>query len=83
MTPFFLPKVFVVLNNSLLFEDVEGLSSSGSIVRDAACFISWSLAKFYEKETLAPFVDELAGNLLLTALLDKEGMCRRGAAASF
>jgi len=72
-----------VLNNSLLFEDIEGLSSSGSIVRDAACFISWSLAKFYEKETLAPFVDELAGNLLLTALFDKEGMCRRGAAASF
>ena len=66
-----------------MFEDIEGLSSSGSIVRDAACFISWSLAKFYEKETLAPFVDELSGNLLLTALLDREGMCRRAAAASF
>lgn len=72
-----------MLNHSLLFEDVEGLSSSGSIVRDAACYISWTLAKFYEKETLAPFVEELAGNLLLTSLLDKEGMCRRAAAASF
>lgn len=78
-----MPQVFTVLNSSLLYEDVEGLSSSGSIVRDAACYISWSLAKFYEKETLEPFVEELSGNLLLTALFDKEGICRRAAAASF
>ena len=83
MTPIFLPHVFKILNASLLFEDVEGMTASGSIVRDAACFISWSLAKFYEKETLAPFVDDLARNLLITSLFDNVGMCRRAAAASF
>lgn len=66
-----------------MYEDTEGLSSSGSIVRDAACYISWSLAKFYEKETLQSFVKELAVNLLITSLFDKENMCRRAAAASF
>lgn len=67
----------------MIFEDIEGITASGSIVRDAACFISWSMAKFYEKETLAPFVDDLACNLLITSLFDCVGMCRRAAAASF
>lgn len=72
-----------MLKKSIVFEDVEGLASSGSIVRDAACYICWSLARFYEKETMQPFVKDLADSLLLTALLDKTGNCRRAAAASF
>ena len=83
LSPKFLPQVSQILNSSLLFEDIEGMHSSGSIVRDAACFICWSLSRFYEKETMQPFVDELAGNLLITALFDKDGNCRRAAAASF
>ncbi len=72
-----------MLNNSLLFEDIEGLASSGSLVRDAACYISWSLARFYEKETMQPFVEEMACNLLLTSVFDKVTKCRRAASASF
>lgn len=56
LTPKFLPDVFLILNRSLLYEDIEGLSTSGSFLRDSACFVSWSLAKFYEKETMSPFV---------------------------
>ena len=72
-----------MLNSSLNFEDFEGLSASGSMVRDAACYISWTLGRFYEKETMQPFVDEIAGSLLLTSLFDTVGNCRRAAAASF
>jgi len=83
LTPKFLPQISKILNSSLIYEDFEGLSASGSIVRDAACYISWTLGRFYEKATMEPFVEEISGSLLLTSLFDTVGNCRRAAAASF
>ena len=83
LSPKFLPKVVQILKDCLIFETYEGIRSSGSFVRDAACYISWSFARFYNKKEMAPYVDQLSSSLLLTALFDKEGNCRRAAAASF
>lgn len=83
LSPRFLPRIVDLLKACLLFEAFEGSHATGSIVRDAACYICWSFARFYDKNEMEPFVDTLASTLLLLALFDKEGNCRRAAAASF
>ena len=83
LSPKFLPKVSKILNKSLLFEEIQGIHSKGNTVRDSACFIVWSLSRFYEKNIMKPFISEFSKNLLITALFDKDGNCRKAAAASF
>lgn len=83
LLPAKLPQVIKILKKALLFENIKGNHAGGNIVRDAGCYISWAFARGFESHDLAPFVDELANELLLVALFDNQGNCRRAAAAAF
>ena len=78
-----LPRVFAVVKKALVYDEVKGCTSVGSDVRDAACYVCWSFGRAYDKETMAPFVNEMASSLIITALFDREVNCRRAGAAAF
>ena len=81
--PEWLERIIPILLKSLLFEDVRGNYAGGTVVRDAGCYICWAFARGFESEVLKPHVQELATELLLTAMFDIQGNCRRAAAAAF
>ncbi|CAO1637002.1 unnamed protein product [Parajaminaea phylloscopi] len=67
-----------------LFLDIRrGSHSNGTAVRDAACYVLWSLARAYPKESLRPFSLSLAQRLVILALMDREISIRRAASAAF
>lgn len=78
-----LPRVVPILKQGLLFEKNQGVYTSGSNVRDAACYVAWAFARAYEPSILQPYVAELSSTLLICSLYDKEVSCRRAAAAAF
>ena len=56
----------------------------GQIVRDAACFCVWAVARAYAgAEVGADLAAELAANVLSVAALDRDVAVRRCAAAAF
>ena len=72
-----------VLVKSFQFEEQRGFLSVGSAVRDAACYIAWSLPRSFSQEVLARYVEDIAANLILVILFDREVNCRRAASAAF
>lgn len=78
-----LPKVVATVVPCLVFEAQLGRVCIGSNVRDAACYVCWTLSRSYDPCHLAPFVGAIAGTLVSVALFDREVMCRRAAAAAF
>jgi hypothetical protein len=71
------------LERALIFEVNKGTFCSGYAVRDAACYVTWALARAYTSEIMKPYVERLAKTLILTILFDKEVNCRRAASAAF
>lgn len=54
----------------------------GANVRDAACFVCWSLSRAYESQVIEPFVHQLAPTLICVTCFDREVNCRRAASAA-
>ncbi|KAJ1344307.1 hypothetical protein BSLG_001117 [Batrachochytrium salamandrivorans] len=67
----------------LTFDQRKGKHSVGSHVRDAACYVCWSLARAYAPDVLAPYAMELAQSLVVVSLTDREINIRRASAAAF
>ena len=61
----------------------RGNFSVGSHVRDAACYVAWSLARAFGPEVMAEFMPKIASALLTVAVFDREVNCRRAASAAF
>lgn len=78
-----LPDVVESVLPCLVFDQQLGKHTLGMIVRDAACYVCWTLGRSYNPCHLAPFVNAIAGSLVSTALFDREVVCRRAAAAAF
>ena len=78
-----LKEVVPLLRKALLFEKNQGMYTTGSNVRDAACYVAWAFARAYDPEVLKPHVLDLARTLLTVCLYDKERHCRCAAAAAF
>jgi hypothetical protein len=78
-----LSRVVHILKRGLIFEVAQGTYTTGSNVRDAACYVAWAFSRAFEPEVMQPYVHDLAASLLLCALYDKEPACRRAAAAAF
>ncbi|EGR30268.1 tubulin-specific chaperone d, putative [Ichthyophthirius multifiliis] len=78
-----LSEVFPVLFKALHFSVNQGNYNVGSNVRDSACYITWAFARAYDPDVLEGYVEELAKNLLITCVFDREVNCRRAAAAAF
>ncbi|KAL4496061.1 hypothetical protein ABPG72_015483 [Tetrahymena utriculariae] len=83
LLPSRLKEVFPILYKALHFDQNQGNYSVGANVRDSACYITWAFARAYDPEVLQPYVEELAKNLLITCLYDREVNCRRAASAAF
>lgn len=81
--PQFLDVIIPLLKRALLFEEYQANYSTGFIVRDAACYISWTFAKAFDAQIMNKYINDFAVTLLVCALFDKTGNCRRAAAASF
>ncbi|KAJ3359026.1 hypothetical protein HDU91_005029 [Kappamyces sp. JEL0680] len=68
---------------ALTFEQRKGTYALGSNVRDAACYMFWSVARAYESHVVAPFAQNLATSLVVVSLTDREVSIRRAASAAF
>ena len=68
---------------ALTFEQRKGTYSLGTNVRDAACYVFWSVARAYEGHVISPFAQELAEALVVVSLTDREVSIRRAASAAF
>ena len=73
-------KLVPFIQQSLTFSKTVGNRLVGSYVRDAACYVCWSIAK-RSKRKYKDF-ELLIPNLICASLLDKEIQCRRAAAAA-
>jgi hypothetical protein len=60
------------LNAQCLVYDVRrGSTSVGAHVRDAACYVCWALARAYAPSEMAPYVSQLAKNLIIVSVYDR------------
>ena len=78
-----LSKVVELTALAFVYDERRGNYSVGSHVRDAACYVSWSLARAFSPKVLAPYLPQLASSLLTVAVFDREVNCRRAASAAF
>ena len=83
LLPVHLGQVVDIVMRALTFDKQLGNHSLGRNVRDAACYVCWSLARAFEPHHLAPYVQRLAGALLVVTVFDREINCRRAASAAF
>lgn len=78
-----LPEVTKVLLKALIYDERKGMHSVGSHIRDAACYVCWSLARAFDPEIMRPHVAVIASSLINVAIFDREVQCRRAASAAF
>lgn len=78
-----LPNVIPIILKALIFDKKLGNYSLGRNVRDAACYVCWSLARAFDADIIKPYVNQIAGALLIVTVFDREVNCRRAASAAF
>lgn len=52
-------------------------------MRDACCYVFWAFARAYAPEIIKPFVQEIAQNLVVVSVFDREINVRRASSAAF
>ncbi|KAI8360820.1 armadillo-type protein [Blakeslea trispora] len=67
----------------LKFDLKRGSHSIGAHVRDACCYVCWAFARAYAPEIIQPFVTEIAQNLVVVSMFDREINVRRASSAAF
>ncbi|KAI9279580.1 armadillo-type protein [Sporodiniella umbellata] len=67
----------------LKFDIKRGSHSIGAHVRDACCYVCWAFARAYDPSIIAPFVKEIAQNLVIVSVFDREINVRRASSAAF
>lgn len=84
LLPSRLPEVVsVCVEKASVFDERRGNFSVGSHVRDAACYVAWSLARAFGPDVMAEFTPKIASALLTVSVFDREVNCRRAASAAF
>ncbi|KAK6106480.1 Catenin-beta-like Arm-motif containing nuclear family protein [Brugia pahangi] len=78
-----LPDIMKILLIALVFEEPQGHHALGASVRDAACYICWSLARTFHPMDLEAYIEQIATTLVCVALFDREVNVRRAASAAF
>ena len=78
-----LKMVVPIVLKALVFDKKLGNYSLGRNVRDSACYVVWSLARAFEPDVIKPYVNQIAGTLLIVTIFDREVNCRRAASAAF
>lgn len=67
----------------LKFDLKRGSHSIGAHVRDACCYVCWAFARAYAPEILERSVNEIAQNLVIVSVFDREINVRRASSAAF
>lgn len=67
----------------MTFDPRTSSHSTGTSVRDAACYVLWSLARAFTKEDMAPHALALARQSVALAVADREVSIRRAGSAAF
>ncbi|KAG8231469.1 hypothetical protein J437_LFUL000186 [Ladona fulva] len=84
LLPTRLPDVVSAVIKALDYDDVRAHNFAvGGSVRDAACYVAWSLARAFDAVVLCPYVQRIASALVCVAVFDREINCRRAASAAF
>lgn len=78
LSPEKVSELYNFMSESLLYEKEEGGYSVGQAVRDAACYMTWSVARAYEQGGY-----QLGISLMIAACFDREVGCRRAASAAY
>lgn len=78
-----LKNVVPIVMKALSYDVRRGNYSVGTNVRDAASYVCWAFARAYTPDILKDYELEIAKNLMITALYDREINCRRAASAAF
>ncbi|GAM24178.1 hypothetical protein SAMD00019534_073530 [Acytostelium subglobosum LB1] len=78
-----LAQLIPIVVKALYFDVQRGNSSVGYNVRDAACYISWALARTYHPSIMSPYSYLLAQHLVVMSLFDREINCRKSASAAY
>ncbi|POW16356.1 hypothetical protein PSTT_01484 [Puccinia striiformis] len=73
----------ILIEWALHFEQRKGVQSIGSGVRDAAAFVLWSFGRAFSPSEVEPFANQLAIQLVLQSLFDREVHVRRAGSAAF
>ncbi|KAG4305477.1 hypothetical protein PORY_001033, partial [Pneumocystis oryctolagi] len=73
----------ILLKVALIFEQRRGTHYLGTNVRDAACYISWSIFRQYSASDVIHLFPSLVESLLMVALFDKETNIRRAASSAY
>ncbi|CAG2104205.1 unnamed protein product, partial [Medioppia subpectinata] len=76
------PQVVDVVQKALLFDELKDTFSIGSNVRDAACYVCWSLSRAYDSLVIQQFVHRLAPTLVCVVCFDRQVNYRRAAFAA-
>lgn len=76
-------QVLPIIEKALLYDICRGSYSVGANVRDAGCYVCWSVARAYDAADLHHYVNAVASSLVVAALCDREVNVRRAAAAAF
>lgn len=71
------------MGKALVYDERRGNSTVGAQVRDAACYVCWSLARAFAPAVLAPHLNRLVAQLVAMEVFDREVNCRRAASAAF
>lgn len=79
-TPF--QQALNAVQSAACFDVRRGATTVGQNVRDAACYVVWSIARAYDAQHVAPFASCIASAMVPLALLDREVNCRRAASAA-
>ncbi|KAI7897840.1 armadillo-type protein [Cokeromyces recurvatus] len=67
----------------LKFDIKRGSHSIGAHVRDACCYVCWAFARAYAPHIMKPYVKEIAQNLVVVSVFDREINVRRASSAAF
>ncbi|MBW0479625.1 hypothetical protein O181_019340 [Austropuccinia psidii MF-1] len=68
---------------ALHFEQRRGIQNIGSGVRDAAAYVLWCFGRAFSSNDLEPHAHQLATQLVLQSLFDREVHIRRAGSAAF
>lgn len=74
-----IPYIFVAMR----FDIKKGTHSIGTPVRDAACYVMWSILRCYKTDIVLPFATKIATGLIVVAMFDREISVRRAASAAY
>ena len=83
LLPSRLNDVIEIVQRALQYDVARGSYSVGSHVRDAACYVCWSIARAYKPSDLTQWAHQMSVSLVTASVFDREVNVRRASSAAF